>query len=56
MSQALLHLLQAMLTGLIEGMSATDAAIVMPDSAATGPHILVRVGRLTVDDWHRKLQ
>lgn len=56
MSQTLLHLLQAMLTGLVEGMAATDAAIILPDSSATAPHLLVRIGRLTVDDWHRLLK
>ncbi|MGH2541894.1 MAG: hypothetical protein ACRDIB_03800 [Ardenticatenaceae bacterium] len=45
MSQTLLHLLQAMLKGLIEEIAATDAAIVLPDSSATDPHLLVRVGR-----------
>lgn len=55
MSQTLLHLLQAMLKGLIEEIAATDAAIVLPDSSATSPHLLVRVGRLNAAEWHALL-
>ncbi|MCB0076612.1 MAG: hypothetical protein KDD73_04245 [Anaerolineales bacterium] len=56
MSQTLLYLLQAMLKGLAEELRLSDAAIVLPDSAAPLPHILVRVGTMTLEAWHALLR
>ena len=55
MSNTLLQVLQAILKGLIEGMGATDAAIVLPNGSLTNLHLLVRVGPMSGDDWHTLL-
>lgn len=50
MSNALLQALQAMLKGLIEGVGATDVAIVLPIGSLT-THLLVRVGTISNEEW-----
>ncbi|MGB0388736.1 MAG: sensor histidine kinase [Ardenticatenaceae bacterium] len=56
MSNTLLHVLQAMLKGLIEEMAATDAAIVLPNSSQASLHLLVCVGRMRSDEWYDLLR
>lgn len=55
MSQTILNLLQAMLKGLIEEMGATDAAIMLPNGSPNSLHLLVRVGRLSSEEWYALL-